>query len=97
MTRGNERRVRSSTRKIFTVGAYKATLRFGCGSFQDVSAETGGLCDSGWVWDDLVTELTHSDIKQMRKDFLKYIPDGDDYGVYVLTDKGREDLEAQET
>ena len=77
--------------------AYKATLRFGCGSFQDVSAETGGLCDSGWVWDDLVTELTHSDIKQMRKDFLKYIPDGDDYGVYVLTDKGREELEAQET
>ena len=69
---------------------YKATVRFGRGSFRDAAAET----DSGWVWDDLVRELTIGDIKQMRKDFLKYIPDGDDYGVYVLTDKGREELEA---
>ena len=53
-----------------------------------MTAETGGLCDSGWVWKDIVRDVTLSDIKQMRKDFLKYIPDGDDYGVYMLTERG---------
>ena len=74
--------------------AYKAAIRFGRGAFRDVSAETGGLCDRGWVWQkDIVYDLTLSDIKRMRKDFLKYIPDGDDYGVYVLTEKGLRGLE----
>ena len=37
--------------------------------------------------------LNRGDIRTLRDDFLKHVPDGDDYGFYVLTEKGRQEAE----
>ena len=38
--------------------------------------------------------IERREIRQMRRDFLNYVPDGDEYdAVYTLTDEGRAELE----
>lgn len=62
--------------------------------------QTNSLVD---VSDDMAEELQtrgcgrlieRREIRQMRRDFLNYVPEGDEYdAVYTLTDEGRAELE----